>query len=167
MLCRGIEDDVRVSTMAESFDAVVVGAGPAGEVAVSALAEGGLRCALVERELIGGECTNWACIPTKTLLRAPEAQHASARVAGVSKPELDWRRIAEYRDWMTRNHDDTKATADYEAQGITVVKGEGRLAGPGRVEVDGRVLETERVIVATGSDPIIPPIEGLEEAGYW
>ena len=153
--------------MAERFDVVILGAGPAGEHAVGVLSGGGLRCALVERQLIGGECTNWACIPTKTLLRPVEAQHASARVAGVSKPELDWPRIAEYRNWMTRNLDDAKAIADYESQGVTVVKGVGRLAGAGRVEVDGRVLETERVIVATGSDPIIPPIEGLEEAGYW
>ena len=153
--------------MAESFDAVVLGAGPAGEVAVGALADGGLRCALIERELIGGECTNWACIPTKTLLRPPEAQHASARVAGVSQPTLDWQSVAEYRDWMTRYRDDSKAVADYESQGITVLKGAGRLAGPGRVEVDGRLLETERVLVATGSGPIVPPIDGLEEAGYW
>lgn len=136
-------------------------------MAVSALAEGGLRCALLEHELIGGECTNWACIPTKTLLRPPEAQQASARVAGVSKPELDWSRIAEYRDWMTRNLDDSNAIADYESRGITVVKGMGRLAGPGRLEVDGHELEAERVIVATGSEPIIPPIDGLAEAGYW
>jgi dihydrolipoamide dehydrogenase len=149
------------------FDAVVLGAGPAGEVAVAALADGGLRCALVERELIGGECTNWACIPTKTLLRPPEAQHASARVAGGSKPALDWKRIAAYRDWMTRNLDDTNAIADYESRGITVVKSTGRLAGPGRVETDGRLLEANRVIVATGSQPIVPPIDGLEAAGYW
>lgn len=153
--------------MTDHFDAVILGAGPAGEVAVSALADGGLRCALVEQELIGGECTNWACIPTKTLLRPPEAQHASARVAGVSKPELEWSRIAEYRDWMTRNLDDSNAISDYESRGITVVKGAGRLAGPGRIEVDGRMLETEHVIVATGSEPIIPPIDGLEDAGYW
>lgn len=153
--------------MTDRFDVVVLGAGPAGEVAVGVLAREGLRCALVERELIGGECTNWACIPTKTLLRPPEAQHASARVAGVSKPGLDWERIAAYRDWMTRNLDDANAIADYEDQGITVVKGVGRLAGPRRVEVDGRVLETARVIVATGSEPVIPPIDGLAEAGYW
>jgi pyruvate/2-oxoglutarate dehydrogenase complex dihydrolipoamide dehydrogenase (E3) component len=151
----------------ERIDVVVVGAGPAGEVAVGALAPSGLRCALVERELIGGECTNWACIPTKTLLRPAEARHASARVAGVSKPELDWTRIAEYRDWMTRNHDDAKAIADYESQGISVVKGAGRIAGHGRVEVNGRVLETDRVIVATGSTPVIPRVDGLEESGYW
>lgn len=153
--------------MADHFDAIVLGAGPAGEVAVSALSDGGLSCALVERQLIGGECTNWACIPTKTLLRPPESQHASARIAGVSKPELDWGPIAAYRDWMTRNLDDSNAIADYESRGITVVKGVGRLAGSGRVEIDGRVLESERILVATGSGPIIPPIDGLEQAGYW
>jgi pyruvate/2-oxoglutarate dehydrogenase complex dihydrolipoamide dehydrogenase (E3) component len=149
------------------FDVVVLGAGPAGELAVSALAEGGLRCALVERELIGGECTNWACIPTKTLLRPPEAQHASARVAGGSRPELDWSKVSAYRDWMTRNLDDTNAIADYESRGTTVVKGAGRIAGPGRIDVDGRVLEADRLVIATGSEPIIPPIDGLAEAGYW
>jgi len=153
--------------VAERFDVVVLGAGPAGEVAAGDLAAAGLRTALVERELIGGECTNWACIPTKTLLRPLEAQHASGRIAGVSEPELDWRRIAEYRDWMTRNHDDASAISDYESRGVTVVKGDGRLAGRGRVEVDRRVLETDRVIVATGSAPIVPPIDGLAEAGYW
>jgi pyruvate/2-oxoglutarate dehydrogenase complex dihydrolipoamide dehydrogenase (E3) component len=106
-------------------------------------------------------------MPTKTLLRPPEAQHASARVAGVSKPELDWSRIAAYRDWMTRNLDDTNAIADYESRGITVVKSAGRLAGPDRVETDGRVLEADHVVVATGSQPIVPPIDGLEAAGYW
>lgn len=153
--------------MNERFDVVILGAGPAGEVAVSALARAGLRVALVERQLIGGECTNWGCIPSKTLLRPPEARSESDRVAGVSRPELDWGRIAEYRDWMIRNLDDSKAVARYEQQGITVVKTPGRLAGPGRVETDGRVLETERVIVATGSEPIIPPIDGLAEAGHW
>jgi pyruvate/2-oxoglutarate dehydrogenase complex dihydrolipoamide dehydrogenase (E3) component len=99
----------------------------------------------------------WACIPTKTLLRPPEAQHASACVAGGSTPELEWNRIAAYREWMTRNLDDANAIADYESRGITVVKSSGRLAGPGRVELDGRVLEADRVIITTGSQPIIPP----------
>ena len=153
--------------MAERFDVVILGAGPAGEHAVGVLAPAGLHCALVERQLIGGECTNWACIPTKTLLRPPEAQHASARVAGGSRPELDWGRVSAYRDWMTRNLDDTNAIADYESRGITVVKSAGRLAGPGRVEADGRILEAEHVVVATGSQPIIPPIDGLADAGYW
>ncbi|MGH3109310.1 MAG: FAD-dependent oxidoreductase [Gaiellaceae bacterium] len=81
--------------MAERFDAVVLGAGPAGEVAVGELTGEWLRKALVERELIGGECTNWACIPTKTLVRPVEARYASRRVAGVSKLGLDWRKVAE------------------------------------------------------------------------
>ena len=153
--------------MENHFDAVVIGAGPAGEVAVGALVGAGLRVALVERELIGGECGYWGCIPSKTLLRPPEVRSEGERTAGVSTPSLDWPRVAAYRDWMIRNLDDSKTVARYEKQGITVVKGPGKLAGPGRVEADGRVLETERVIVATGSDPIIPPIEGLEEAGYW
>ncbi len=80
--------------MSERFDAVVVGAGPAGEAAVNGLLRGGLRVALVERELIGGECGYWACIPTKTLLRPPEVRGESSRVAGVSTPEFDWSRIA-------------------------------------------------------------------------
>ena len=146
---------------------IVIGAGPAGEVAVGALARAGLRVALVERELIGGECGYWACMPTKTLLRPPEARSESQRATGVSTPKLDWPKIAAYRDWMIRNLDDSKQVIRYEEQGITVVKAPGRLAGRGRVEVDGRLIESERVVVATGSDPFIPPIEGLAEAGYW
>ena len=76
--------------MSERFDVVVVGAGPAGEVAIGILADAGLRVALVERELVGGECSYWACIPSKTLLRPPEARSESERAAGVSRPELDW-----------------------------------------------------------------------------
>ena len=149
------------------YDAVVLGAGPAGEVATGILAEAGLKVALVERELVGGECGYWACMPSKTLLRAPEARHESAAIAGVSEPELNWKEVAAYRDWMIRNLDDSGAVAGYEEQGVTVFKTSGKLAGPGRVEVDGQVLETEHVIVATGSDSLIPPIEGLADAGYW
>jgi pyruvate/2-oxoglutarate dehydrogenase complex dihydrolipoamide dehydrogenase (E3) component len=151
----------------ERYDAVVLGAGPAGEVATGILAEAGLKVALVERELVGGECGYWACIPSKTLLRPPETKHESSRTAGVSTPELDWARVAAYRDWMIRNLDDSGAVSDYEQQGVTVFKSSGKLAGPGRVEVGGQVIETEHVIVATGSEPLIPPIEGLAEAGYW
>jgi len=153
--------------MSGRFDAIVLGGGPAGEVAVNVLARAGLRVALVERELIGGECGYWACMPTKTLLRPPEVRSESERTAGVSTPELDWRRVAAYRDWMIRHLDDSKQVARYEERGVTVVKAEGRLAGPGRVEADGRVLEGERIVVAAGSEPVIPPIQGLSEAGYW
>ena len=151
----------------ERYDAVVLGAGPAGEVATGILAGAGLKVALVERELVGGECSYWACIPSKTLLRSPEVRHESSRTAGVSTPELDWARVAAYRDWMIRQLDDSGAVSGYEEQGVTVFKSAGKLGGQGRVEVDGQVLETEHVIVATGSEPQIPPIEGLAEAGYW
>ena len=151
----------------ERYDAVVLGAGPAGEVATGILAGAGLKVALVERELVGGECSYWACIPSKTLLRPPEVRRESSATAGVSTPELDWPRVAAYRDWMIRQLDDSGAVSGYEEQGVTVFKSAGKVGGQGRVEVDGQVLETEHVIVATGSEPQIPPIDGLAEAGYW
>ncbi|MEK6328743.1 MAG: NAD(P)/FAD-dependent oxidoreductase [Actinomycetota bacterium] len=153
--------------MSEHFAAVVIGTGPAGEVAVSRLADQGLHVALVERELIGGECAYWACIPSKTLLRPPEARSEARRTAGVDEPQQHWPQVAEYRDYMIRHLDDSKQVEGYQGQGVTVVKGEGRIAGPGRVEVNGRVLQTQRIVVATGSDATIPPLDGLEEAGYW
>jgi pyruvate/2-oxoglutarate dehydrogenase complex dihydrolipoamide dehydrogenase (E3) component len=153
--------------MADRFDVIVLGAGPAGEAAVNGLLRGGASVAMVERELIGGECTNWACVPTKTLLRPPEVKGESKRAPGVPDPRLDFGPLAEYRDYMVSNHDDTKRQKSYEERGVTVVKGDGTLDGPGRVRVNGRVLEAKDVIVATGSDPVIPPLEGLEESGYW
>jgi pyruvate/2-oxoglutarate dehydrogenase complex dihydrolipoamide dehydrogenase (E3) component len=153
--------------MTERFDVVILGGGPAGEVAINTLLKGGRRVALVEQEVIGGECTNWGCIPTKTLLRPPELKGQSARAAGVSTPILDFERLAAYRDYMVSNHDDTARIERYESRGVTVVKERGRIAGPGRVEANGRVLEGDAIIVATGSEAIVPRIPGLAEAGYW
>jgi pyruvate/2-oxoglutarate dehydrogenase complex dihydrolipoamide dehydrogenase (E3) component len=153
--------------MADRFDVIVLGAGPAGEAAVNGLLRAGASVAMVERELIGGECTNWACVPTKTLLRPPEVLGESRRAAGVPEPKLDFGPLAEYRDYMVSNHDDSKRQASYEERGVEVVKGDGAFDGPSRIRVNGRVLEAKNVIVATGSDPVIPPLEGLEEAGYW
>jgi pyruvate/2-oxoglutarate dehydrogenase complex dihydrolipoamide dehydrogenase (E3) component len=153
--------------MSERFDAVVIGAGPAGEVVIGRLADQGLRCALVERELIGGECAYWACIPSKTLLRPAQVRTEAARAAGTSTPERRWTELVEYRDYMIRNLDDSGELQDYEKRGVRVVKGAGRLAGPGRVQVGDEVLETARVVIATGSEPQIPDIPGLREAGYW
>jgi dihydrolipoamide dehydrogenase len=153
--------------MADRFDVIVLGAGPAGEAAVNGLLHGGASVAMVERELIGGECTNWACVPTKTLLRPPEVLGESRRAPGVPEPKLDFGPLAEYRDYMVSNHDDSKRQASYEERGVEVVKGDGAFDGPGRIRVNGRVLEAKNVIVATGSDPVIPPLEGLEESGYW
>jgi dihydrolipoamide dehydrogenase len=151
----------------ERFDVVILGAGPAGEVAANTLLKGGKRIALVEEEVIGGECTNWGCIPSKTLLRPTELKGQSTRAAGVRTPELEWARLSAYRDFMVSNHDDSKRIAGYEKRGVTVVKGGGTIAGPGRVEAKGRVLETDAIVVATGADAVIPPIPGLAEIGYW
>jgi len=153
--------------MADRFDVVVIGGGPGGEAVVNGLTRAGKRVALVEQELIGGECTNWACVPTKTLLRPTEVLGATERTAGLGRAPVTWPEIAAYRDYMVSDHDDARAVTRYEERGVTVVKARGRLAGPGRVEAGERTLETEHVVVATGSQPIIPPIDGLAEAGYW
>jgi pyruvate/2-oxoglutarate dehydrogenase complex dihydrolipoamide dehydrogenase (E3) component len=153
--------------MSEHFDAVVIGAGPAGEVAASRLNSGGLRTALVERELVGGECAYWACIPSKTLLRPAEVRGEAQRTAGTSAPEQHWAQIAQYRDYMIRHLDDSAQIDGYEKEGVRVYKGEGRLAGPGRIQVADQTLQAERIVIATGSDPRIPDIPGLAQGGYW
>lgn len=153
--------------MGERYDAIVIGSGPAGEVAASRLPKLGLRTALIERELVGGECAYWACIPSKTLLRPPEVRFDAKRAAGIEEPEQRWREVAEYRDYMVRNLDDSKQVEGYRADGVDVYKTEAAIAEPGRVEVEGETLETDRIVVATGSDARIPPIPGLIEAGYW
>ncbi len=153
--------------MPGKYDAVVIGAGPAGGVVISRLAARGLRVALVERELLGGECAYWACVPSKTLLRPPEARAEASRVAGLDTPEQHWRALAAYRDFMVRGLDDSKQLEDYRNEGVDVYRGEGRIAGPRSVRVGDTTLTTERIVVATGSDPAIPPIEGLAEAGFW
>lgn len=153
--------------MEDRFDVVVIGAGPGGEVALNTLAKEGLRIALVEEEVIGGECSNWGCIPTKTLLRPTELKGKSMRAAGIMTPALEWEKLSAYRDYMVSDHDDAKRVARYEDRGITVLKERGRIAGPGRVEANGRVLAAGDVIVATGSEAVVPPIPGLAESGYW
>ena len=153
--------------MSERFDVVILGAGPAGEVAVNTLLKAGRKIALVEEELIGGECSNWGCIPSKTLLRPPELKGQTKRAAGVHQSVLDWPRLSAYRDYMVSSHDDSRRVARYEERGVTVVKERGAIAGPCRVEANGRVLEADAIIVATGADAVVPPIPGLREAGYW
>jgi pyruvate/2-oxoglutarate dehydrogenase complex dihydrolipoamide dehydrogenase (E3) component len=153
--------------MTERYDAVILGMGPGGEVAASRLIAGGKRVAVVERELIGGECAYWACIPSKTLIRPPEARDEAKRAFGTSTPTLTLEEVFDYRDLMIRNLDDSGQVKGYEEQGATVVKGEGRISGPGKIEVNGETLETGHVIVATGSAANVPPIEGLEDVPVW
>ena len=160
--------------MSERFDTVILGAGPAGEVALNTLLGAGQRVALIEGELIGGECTNWGCIPSKTLLRPPDLKGQSTRAAGVTTPELDWPRLSAYRDYMVSNHDDSHRVEQYSERGATVIKAPGRIAGRGledvhqdRVEANGETLETDAILVSTGAEAVIPPIPGLREAGFW
>ncbi|WP_165985228.1 NAD(P)/FAD-dependent oxidoreductase [Streptomyces sp. YIM 98790] len=153
--------------MTEHYDAIVVGMGPGGEVAASRLLGSGRHVAIVEQELIGGECAYWACIPSKTLLRPLEARAAAGRAAGLGDPSLDWPALRDYRDYMIRRLDDTAQADGYRKQGATVVRGTARLAGPGRVLADGRELTADHVILATGSEPVRPPVEGLDRVPVW
>jgi pyruvate/2-oxoglutarate dehydrogenase complex dihydrolipoamide dehydrogenase (E3) component len=151
----------------DRFDAIIIGMGPGGEAAAGRLLAAGRRVAVVERELIGGECAYWACIPSKTMLRAPEARAESARAAGVATPALDWPELRDYRDYMVRHLDDTAQVRGYEEAGATVVKGAARLAGPGRVEVGAELLEADHIVIATGSEPVRPDIDGLDQMPVW
>jgi dihydrolipoamide dehydrogenase len=153
--------------MSERFDAVIIGAGPGGEVTLNTLAKEGLKIALLEENVIGGECSNWGCIPTKTLLRPTELKGKSTRAAGIMTPALEWPELSAYRDYMVSGHDDSKRIAGYEERGITVLKERGRIAGPQRVDVGARTLDAEAIVIATGSEAVVPPIPGLAEAGYW
>ncbi len=153
--------------MADRFDAVLLGMGPGGEVAASRLIAGGKRVAVVEKELIGGECAYWACIPSKTLLRPPEAKSEAKKAFGTGTPTLELKEIFDYRDWMIRDLDDSGQVEGYEKKGATVIKGEGRISGSGKVEVNGETLQAEHIIVATGSAPNMPPVEGLDDVTVW
>jgi len=153
--------------MAEHYDVVILGMGPGGEVAAGRLLKAGKRVAIVERELIGGECAYWACIPSKTLLRPPEIRSEARRAFGTGEPGLALAEVFDYRDQMIRNLDDSGQVKSYEGKGATVVKAAGRLAGPGRVEADGQDLEADHIVVATGSAANVLPIEGLEDVPYW
>ena len=151
----------------DRHDVIIVGGGPGGEVALNTLVKAGARVALVEQELIGGECTNWGCIPSKTLLRPAELAAACGRTAGIGVPPLDWPSLAAYRDYMVSSHDDSARVKRYRDRGVTVVKSRGRIAGPGVVETSEGTLRADAIVVATGSEALIPPIPGLAESGYW
>ncbi len=153
--------------MTDQFDVIIIGMGPGGEVAASQLLKSGKRIAIIERELIGGECAYWACIPSKTLLRPPEAKGEVDRAAGVEGARLDWPSTRDYRDYMIRNLDDSDQVAGYEKSGATVIKGVARITGPGTVDVDGRTLTADHLVIATGSDAVVPPIEGLGVVPVW
>jgi pyruvate/2-oxoglutarate dehydrogenase complex dihydrolipoamide dehydrogenase (E3) component len=133
----------------ESYDAVVIGAGPGGRGVAKRLAKAGMRVAMAEQELVGGECPFWACIPSKWLLRPVEARGEASHVPGLDEPALRWPEIAEYRDYMNSALDDTKKAKSMADAGVEIVRGH------------------SRIVLATGTTSAKPGIDGLDSVDYW
>ncbi|HMG30980.1 MAG TPA: NAD(P)/FAD-dependent oxidoreductase [Jiangellaceae bacterium] len=158
--------------MAEQVDVVVLGLGVGGEEVAGRLAEAGLAVVGIEHSLVGGECPYWACVPSKMMIRAANLLTEARRIdgmAGHADVTPDWTPVADrIRDEATDDWNDQVAVDRFTGKGGRFVRGRGRLTGPGLVDVGGETYEARRgVVLATGTVPVIPPIDGLGDTPYW
>jgi pyruvate/2-oxoglutarate dehydrogenase complex dihydrolipoamide dehydrogenase (E3) component len=158
--------------MSQEFDVVCLGGGVAGEAIAAGLRDSGLTLAVVERELVGGECPYWGCVPSKTLLRSGETLSEADRARLLAASRVDWTvdfpKVSKRVLWMARDLDDSRPAKALEATGARLFRGAGRLTDLRTVEVGGERLTARRaVVVANGSTAVIPPIPGLETVEFW
>jgi pyruvate/2-oxoglutarate dehydrogenase complex dihydrolipoamide dehydrogenase (E3) component len=157
--------------MSNDYDVIVMGAGPAGQHCAGHLADGGLKVAIVESGLIGGECDYWACMPSKTLLRPGQALQGARGAPGAREAvtgELDAEQAFAWRDYMVSDYDDSAKENWPKSRGIDILRGSASIAGPGEVAVGEDRHTTKDIVVATGSEAIVPPVPGLQELdGVW
>jgi pyruvate/2-oxoglutarate dehydrogenase complex dihydrolipoamide dehydrogenase (E3) component len=158
--------------MRTSADAIVLGMGPGGEEVAGRLAEAGLDVIGIDHRLVGGECPYWGCVPSKMMIRAADLVAETRRasdLAGSADIVPNWAKVAtRIRKEATDDWDDTVAVERYEKKGGRFVRGTGRVTGPRSVEVDGTEYTAERaLVIATGTEPLVPPIKGLSDVAYW